>query len=467
MSRDWAIPCTAAKERPVRLISDSSGNVTEDCAAAGTMSSADESENGGVNSNVVVPCSLTPLQKAIYLFLINKDPQKAKDIARGVNKKSAKEVNPDLYLMKGKHFLTHNLNLWSVTNNNNTGKHVTSKNTNNTTYSQNTMALSLGSKSPSCSAEQAEGRTVNSNCEPPIRLTPTQNEIYQYMKHTNKPLKPIDIARKIGKRRSSEVNPDLYEMEKENLLVRDEETKCWQINSEHNAETNVPSENQQADSQKTLEFSYEENATQPCYAVNSVPTEPKTINYYFMNPGQIQIGHNNCIQMYRSKETEEIPVVSEDVDTGAGNAFEVGDSQYNSQSQDGLNFTMDLPDGGLLNCTGCQDMKIVSNADSGLCCGEDTNSSEASVQKVLSRYPEPISESTENILIFSDTDLGETPAPQTSSPIRNEGPLKDLNISDITDQLQKVILDKKINGETLEDSSEGENIPASVRITGL
>ncbi|CAH2303069.1 Hypothetical predicted protein [Pelobates cultripes] len=369
--------------------------MTEDCAAAGTMRSADKSENGGVNLNFVVPCSLTPLQKAIYLFLINKDPQKAKDIAQGVNKKSAKEVNPDLYLMKEKHFLTHNehLNLWSVTHNNN-----------------------------------------------------TENEIYQYMKHTNKPLKPIDIARNIGKRRSSEVNPDLYKMEKENLLIHDKVTKCWQINSEHNA---------------------------GC-AVNSVPTEPKTVNYYFMNPGQIQIGHNNCINMYISKETEEIPVVSEDVDSGAGNAFEVGDSQYNSQSQDGLNFTMDLPDGSLLNCTGSQDMKIVSDADSGLCCGEDTNSNEASayfeeihsaVQNELSRYPEPISKSKKNILIFSDTDLGETPAPQTSSPIRNEGPLKDFNISDIIDGFQ--ILDVKKNGETLEDSSEGENISASVRITGL
>eukprot|EP00079_Xenopus_tropicalis_P018047 XP_004918777.2 PREDICTED: Z-DNA-binding protein 1 [Xenopus tropicalis] len=59
---------------------------------------------------------LTKQQNDIYLFLKNNSPQKSISIARGINKSSASEVNPDLYQLKDMNLLQRDSStkLWSV-----------------------------------------------------------------------------------------------------------------------------------------------------------------------------------------------------------------------------------------------------------------------------------------------------------------------------------------------------------------
>ncbi|CAN2389882.1 double-stranded RNA adenosine deaminase activity, partial [Pristimantis euphronides] len=59
---------------------------------------------------------LTELQESIVTFLKSNKPSRAINVAKGVGKKTAKDVNPDLYMMKSFHLPSYNeqQKLWTI-----------------------------------------------------------------------------------------------------------------------------------------------------------------------------------------------------------------------------------------------------------------------------------------------------------------------------------------------------------------
>ncbi|XP_053308712.1 Z-DNA-binding protein 1 [Spea bombifrons] len=153
--------------------------------------------------HVKVLDTLGTLDREIYQYLQKKSPKKAINVARGVNKTAAKDVNPNLYKMK-KLGLLHcedQTKLWSISN--------------------------------GTASDMPNGKICNTAMAD-VEESNTQEKILAILSKKN-PQRALSIAQELKKSSAKDVNPILYKMKDMKLLDHDSDTKLWSIKSEEDA----------------------------------------------------------------------------------------------------------------------------------------------------------------------------------------------------------------------------------------
>ncbi|XP_053527171.1 Z-DNA-binding protein 1 [Artibeus jamaicensis] len=86
------------------------------CTELAPACSAEKPQQPPVAAPLKLSCQLSERQEQIYRFLEANGPSRALIIAQSLGLKTAKEVNPDLYALRNKHFLNYdqNSNAWAV-----------------------------------------------------------------------------------------------------------------------------------------------------------------------------------------------------------------------------------------------------------------------------------------------------------------------------------------------------------------
>ncbi|KAM4030991.1 Z-DNA-binding protein 1 isoform 2-T2 [Anomaloglossus baeobatrachus] len=152
-----------------------------------------------------IDCVLSDQQKEIYQYLESNGEQTALNIAKAVKKKTAKEVNPDLYKMKAMNLLELNSKVWRI-------KALAPKGVEGPATNGSVSGIELASKT--------------------IKLSELQESIITFLT-SNKPSKAVSIAKGVGKNVAKDVNSNLYKMMELKLLCLDKEEKLWSINTGH------------------------------------------------------------------------------------------------------------------------------------------------------------------------------------------------------------------------------------------
>ncbi|XP_066442943.1 Z-DNA-binding protein 1 [Eleutherodactylus coqui] len=170
---------------------------------------------------------MNPLQKDIYRYLLNNKRQTALSIAKGVNRKYAKDVNPELHAMKKMGLLEFSSSdkVWDIAT-------ASARDNNGEKIREDSRASVSSAENLSDIGGKAEygGATETEPAGKRIQLTELQERIYAFMK-SSKPSRALSIAKGVGKTRVKDVNPDLYKMKNVNLLNYNEQEKLWTINT--------------------------------------------------------------------------------------------------------------------------------------------------------------------------------------------------------------------------------------------
>ncbi|XP_040185925.1 Z-DNA-binding protein 1 isoform X5 [Rana temporaria] len=352
---------------------------------------------------------LTKLQNDIYEFLQKDKPQKALAVAKAVGKTCAKDVNPDLYTMKGWHLLDCSEDkLWSI---------------------------------------KAESRaSVNkAKMEQPIRtgstatspLTEQQEEICTLLEKS-RPMRAKDIAKKMEKTRK-DVNSDLYRLMSMGLLTHNEE-KLWRLKSQNDTRCEerekeceevgrspIPSDNNHTDDTTSPNQTETENPNNQLCTGTQCNTDTALIGV--SSPDHSYVGGQSLTQVTNGwsavqSYTQICPPVVKN---------------YTIYIQNSQNFTVgdNMVTGG-----DSQDPGYITGDSSAMIDGSGAQGAE---QPPASEWPNS-SQSEDGSMNASDLSLAEEiqeRPPRTSSPADTNPSRQCLNLSTICDGIEKLNLEQQ------------------------
>ncbi|XP_030069358.1 Z-DNA-binding protein 1 [Microcaecilia unicolor] len=254
----------------------------------------------------------TELRQKICDFL-TKGPQKAVSIARNFGKKTAKEVNPDLYHLKktGDLSFDEETKLWAL-NSSAMAAHTVSMALVpvNRRHNENLPANRLDQDQTTELTDMAlvpvNGRTnENLSLVKPDRdqTAELRQKICDFL--TKGPQKAVSIARNFGKKTAKEVNPDLYHLKKTGDLAFDEETKLWSLNSSAMAaHTGLNSSAMAAHTGHNIVFNL---TLVQQHATNIISQHGKASSLSISNSQNIQVGNHNSINILPEGDTTNNP----------------------------------------------------------------------------------------------------------------------------------------------------------------
>ncbi|XP_040185922.1 Z-DNA-binding protein 1 isoform X3 [Rana temporaria] len=375
---------------------------------------------------------LTKLQNDIYEFLQKDKPQKALAVAKAVGKTCAKDVNPDLYTMKGWHLLDCSEDkLWSI-------KAESRASVNKAKMEQ---PIRTGSTATSPLTEQQN----KAKMEQPIRtgstttspLTEQQEEICTLLEKS-RPMRAKDIAKKMEKTRK-DVNSDLYRLMSMGLLTHNEE-KLWRLKSQNDTRCEerekeceevgrspIPSDNNHTDDTTSPNQTETENPNNQLCTGTQCNTDTALIGV--SSPDHSYVGGQSLTQVTNGwsavqSYTQICPPVVKN---------------YTIYIQNSQNFTVgdNMVTGG-----DSQDPGYITGDSSAMIDGSGAQGAE---QPPASEWPNS-SQSEDGSMNASDLSLAEEiqeRPPRTSSPADTNPSRQCLNLSTICDGIEKLNLEQQ------------------------
>ncbi|MEE6506432.1 hypothetical protein FKM82_007663 [Ascaphus truei] len=442
-------------------------------AAAGIMQQDEGDTSGDTNPIGTEKWRRLPeIQKDIYTFLKDNEPQKALAIAKAVKKKTAKDINPSLYDMKSNNLLSQNEDTkhWTIKQEHNAGM-VLPYEKNNLVVT--TMADSLGD------ANATQNRmvlpyeknnlvvTTMADSLEDANLTQNQREICKCLLERGAH-GTLDIAKALNKTSKKDVNPDLYKLKEMGILCLDNQSKCWSMRQNDSAGHSVASLRSETANAIVNNFFILGNSTNHIYNAGNCD------NINVSESQNIQIGDHNCISTDNKENTDAYRRAAESPSCAFPVASECQPQpQHVAAVQD-----VSVSRSKLKNCIlgHSNEMNVSESGDSGFeenDLRQEPHGAERAAQivTIANSIAQNVLIGNFNIMnidpVVRDGIFAEAPAtspniteyetelPQTSSPNGWTRYLPAPDISDICRELEKATLDEHTNTDA-QDDSQGE-----------